>query len=51
MVRDIFRGIATIPTGRKPVGATATVKIMHLVNPDLFMMNDLNIRVGRLWMF
>ena len=45
-IKVVFRGIASIRGGAKTVGATATSKILHLVNPRFFMMSDRNIRHG-----
>jgi len=46
VIKDVFRGIASVRAGAKTVGATATSKILHLVNPRFFMMSDRNIRHG-----
>jgi len=45
-IKNVFRRIASVRAGAKTVGATATSKILHLVNPRLFMMSDRNIRHG-----
>lgn len=45
-IKDVFRTIASVRTGTRTVGATATSKILHLVNPRFFMMSDRNIRHG-----
>lgn len=45
-IQEIFRRIAAIQAGRRTVGATATSKIMHLINPSFFMMSDESIRHG-----
>jgi len=45
-IKNVFRGIASVRAGAKTVGATATSKILHLVNPRFFMMSDRNIRHG-----
>ena len=45
-IKNVFRRIASVRAGAKTVGATATSKILHLVNPRLFMMYDRNIRHG-----
>ncbi|HXG05787.1 MAG TPA: hypothetical protein VNI77_00490 [Nitrososphaera sp.] len=49
IIRKAFDTIAETvypkPNGRRRrVGPTATVKIMHFINPNLFMMNDIKIR-------
>jgi hypothetical protein len=45
-MEDVFRIISSVKAGKRTVGATATSKILHLVNPDFFVMNDRNIRSG-----
>jgi len=45
-IKDIFRRIASVRAGGRTVGATATSKILHLVNLRFFMMSDRNIRHG-----
>jgi len=44
--QEAFRNISTVQAGRRTVGATATSKIMHMTNPDYFVMCDDNIRYG-----
>lgn len=46
VIQKAFRNIASIKVGRRTVGATATSKIMHLINPDVLMMSDDDIRHG-----
>jgi hypothetical protein len=45
-IEKIFRNIATVKAGRRRVGATATTKILHMVNPHFFPMADENTRFG-----
>jgi len=45
-IKVVFRRIASVRAGVRTVGATATSKILHLVNPRFFMMSDRNIRHG-----
>jgi len=45
-IKDVFRRIASVRAGARTVGATATSKVLHLVNPRFFMMYDRNIRHG-----
>jgi hypothetical protein len=45
-IQEVFRRIASVQAGRRTVGATATSKILHLINPNFFMMSDVNIRHG-----
>jgi len=45
-IKDVFRRIASVRVGVRTVGAIATSKILHLVNPRFFMMSDRNIRHG-----
>jgi len=45
-IKDVFRRIASVRAGARTVGATATSKVLHLVNPRFFMMSDRNIRHG-----
>jgi len=40
----IFNNLCYIRAGRRDFGATATSKVMHMVNPDFFMMFDDKIR-------
>lgn len=46
LIHEVFARIASVEAGRRMVGATATSKILHLVNPNFFMMSDENIRCG-----
>jgi len=41
-----FKIIASVKAGKRTVGATATSKILHMVNPNLFIMADENTRFG-----
>lgn len=43
-IEEAFEKIASIQAGRRTVGATATSKIMHMVNPNFFMICDHEIR-------
>jgi len=45
-IKDVFRRIASVRAGGRTVGATATSKVLHLVNPRFFVMSDRNIRHG-----
>jgi len=45
-IKEVFRRIASVRAGARTVGATATSKVLHLVNPRFFMMSDRNIRHG-----
>ena len=45
-IQEAFRNIASVQAGRRTVGATATSKIMHMINPNFFVMSDENIRYG-----
>lgn len=45
-IQELFKKIASVPAGRRTVGATATSKILHLANPNFFIMSDENIRDG-----
>jgi hypothetical protein len=45
-IQEVFRRITSVQAGRRTVGATATSKMLHLVNPSFFMMSDQNIRHG-----
>lgn len=40
----IFERLCYIKAGRRNFGATATSKVMHMINPDFFMMYDDGIR-------
>lgn len=42
--KHIFEIICSKKVGRRKIGSTATSKIMHLVNPELFVMLDKQIR-------
>lgn len=44
VIFKIFDSLCCIKTGRRDFGATATSKVMHMVNPDFFMMFDDKIR-------
>jgi len=46
IIEEVFKRIASVQAGRRTVGATATSKILHLVNPNFFMMSDEKIRHG-----
>lgn len=46
VILNAFRNIATVKFGKRTVGATATSKILHLINPDFLMMSDDSIRYG-----
>ena len=46
IIEEAFKRIASVQAGRKKVGATATSKILHLVNPSFFVMSDRKIRQG-----
>ena len=46
MIQKAFTNIASVRVGRRTVGATATSKITHLINPDFLMMSDVDIRYG-----
>lgn len=45
-IEEVFRNIASVKAGRRTVGATATTKILHMVNPHFFVMADENTRFG-----
>lgn len=45
-VKKAFRNIASVKFGNRTVGATATSKILHLINPNFLMMSDKAIRYG-----
>lgn len=45
-IQEAFKKIASAQAGRRTVGATATSKIMHMINPGFFVMSDDNIRYG-----
>jgi len=46
VMERVFRTITSVKAGRRTVGATATSKILHLVNPNFFVMYDVKIRCG-----
>lgn len=43
-IQEAFRTIATVQAGRRTIGATATSKILHMINPNFFVMADENTR-------
>ena len=43
-IQEGFKIIASAKAGRRTIGATATSKILHMVNPNFFVMADENIR-------
>lgn len=45
-IEEVFRHIASVKAGRRTVGATATTKILHMINPHFFVMADENTRFG-----
>ncbi|WP_455365060.1 hypothetical protein [[Eubacterium] cellulosolvens] len=45
-IEEAFWRISSVRAGRRSIGPTATSKILHLVNPQFFMMYDRNIRLG-----
>jgi hypothetical protein len=46
VIQEVFGKIAFVQAGRKRVGATATSKMLHMINPNFFMMADENTRHG-----
>jgi len=44
VIIKIFDSLRRIKVGRRNFGATATSKVLHMVNPNFFMMSDGNIR-------
>lgn len=46
VMEAVFRTITSVKAKRRTVGATATSKILHLVNPNFFVMYDREIRLG-----
>lgn len=46
VMEGVFRTITAVKAKRRTVGATATSKILHLANPNFFVMFDKEIRLG-----
>jgi len=44
MIKDVFNLFSLKEVGRRKLGSTATSKIMHIINPELFIMLDEAIR-------